>query len=140
MSRIDHIGIATESIDSALPFWNVLGFKSSGGGIVEEQGVEVRYMRNESDTRIELLEPTGPDTPVGRFIERKGEGIQQLAISVPDIRKTIEKLTEMGVIMINSEPQIGHGGNKIAFVHPSSSGGVLIDCLLYTSPSPRDAS
>tara|TARA_B100000424_G_C22906288_1_gene482066 strand:- start:843 stop:1241 length:399 start_codon:yes stop_codon:yes gene_type:complete len=129
MSRIDHIGIATESIDSALPFWNVLGFKSSGGGIVEEQGVEVRYMRNESDTRIELLEPTGPDTPVGRFIERKGEGIQQLAISVPDIRETIEKLTEMGVIMINSEPQIGHGGNKIAFVHPSSSGGVLIELV-----------
>ena len=129
MSRIDHIGIATESIDSALPFWNVLGFKSSGGGIVEEQGVEVRYMRNESDTRIELLEPTGPDTPVGRFIQRRGEGIQQLAISVPDIRKTIEKLTEMGVIMINSEPQIGHGGNKIAFVHPSSSGGVLIELV-----------
>ncbi len=129
MSRIDHIGIATESIDSALPFWNVLGFKSSGGGIVEEQGVAVRYMRNESDTRIELLEPTGPDTPVGRFIERKGEGIQQLAISVPDIRETIEKLTEMGVIMINSEPQIGHGGNKIAFVHPSSSGGVLIELV-----------
>ena len=129
MTRIDHIGIATESIDSALPFWNVLGFKSSGGGIVEEQGVEVRYMRNESDTRIELLEPTGPDTPVGRFIERKGEGIQQLAISVPDIRETIEKLTEMGVIMINSEPQIGHGGNKIAFVHPSSSGGVLIELV-----------
>ena len=129
MSRIDHIGIATESIDSALPFWNVLGFKSSGGGIVEEQGVEVRYMRNESDTRIELLEPTGPDTPVGRFIERRGEGIQQLAISVPDIRKTIEKLTEMGVIMINPEPQIGHGGSKIAFVHPSSSGGVLIELV-----------
>ena len=129
MSRIDHIGIATESIDSALPFWNVLGFKSSGGGIVEEQGVEVRYMRNESDTRIELLEPTGPDTPVGRFIERKGEGIQQLAISVPDIRETIEKLTEMGVIMINSEPQIGHGGSKIAFVHPSASGGVLIELV-----------
>ena len=129
MSRIDHIGIATESIDSALPFWNVLGFKSSGGGIVEEQGVEVRYMRNESDTRIELLEPTGPDTPVGRFIERRGEGIQQLAISVPDIRETIEKLTEMGVIMINPEPQIGHGGRKIAFVHPSSSGGVLIELV-----------
>ena len=129
MSKIDHIGISTESIDSALPFWNVLGFKSSGGGIVEEQGVEVRYMRNESDTRIELLEPTGPDTPVGRFIERRGEGIQQLAISVPDIRETIERLTEMGVIMINPEPQIGHGGSKIAFVHPSSSGGVLIELV-----------
>jgi len=129
MTRIDHIGIATRSIDSALPFWEALGFKVSGGGIVKEQGVEVRYMENMSDTRIELLEPTGSDTPVGRFIERRGEGIQQLAISVPDIEETIKKLTKMGVIMINSEPQIGHGGNRIAFVHPSSSGGVLIELV-----------
>ena len=129
MTRIDHIGIATKSIDSALPFWKALGFEASGGGIVEEQGVEVRYMQNMSDTRIELLEPTGSDTPVGRFIERRGEGIQQLAISVPDIEETIEKLTKMGVIMINPEPQIGHGGNRIAFVHPSSSGGVLIELV-----------
>ena len=129
MTRIDHIGIATRSIDSALPFWEALGFKVSGGGIVKEQGVEVRYMQNMSDTRIELLEPTGSDTPVGRFIERRGEGIQQLAISVPDIEETIKKLTKMGVIMINSEPQVGHGGNRIAFVHPSSSGGVLIELV-----------
>lgn len=129
MTRIDHIGIATRSIDSALPFWEALGFKVSGGGIVKEQGVEVRYMQNMSDTRIELLEPTGSDTPVGRFIERRGEGIQQLAISVPDIEETIKKLSKMGVIMINSEPQIGHGGNRIAFVHPSSSGGVLIELV-----------
>ena len=129
MTRIDHIGIATRSIDSALPFWEALGFKVSGGGIVKEQGVEVRYMQNMSDTRIELLEPTGSDTPVGRFIERRGEGIQQLAISVPDIEETIKKLSKMGVIMINSEPQVGHGGNRIAFVHPSSSGGVLIELV-----------
>jgi len=129
MSRIDHIGIATKSIDSALPFWEALGFEASGGGIVKEQGVEVRYMQNLSDTKIELLEPTGSDTPVGRFIERRGEGIQQLAISVPDIEETIEKLTKMGVIMINPKPQIGHGGNRIAFVHPSSSGGVLIELV-----------
>ena len=94
MTSIDHIGIATKSIDSALPFWKTLGFKVSGGGIVKEQGVEVRYMQNMSDTRIELLEPTGSDTPVGRFIERRGEGIQQLAISVPDIEETIKKLTK----------------------------------------------
>ena len=112
-----------------MPFWKALGFEASGGGIVEEQGVEVRYMQNMSDTRIELLEPTGSDTPVGRFIERRGEGIQQLAISVPDIEETIEKLSKMGVIMINSKPQIGHGGNRIAFVHPSSSGGVLIELV-----------
>ena len=79
MTRIDHIGIATKSIDSALPFWKALGFEASGGGIVKEQGVEVRYMQNMSDTKIELLEPTGSDTPVGRFIERRGEGIQPVS-------------------------------------------------------------
>ena len=89
MTRIDHIGIATKSIDMALPFWEALGFKQTGGGIVEEQGVEVKYMSNDSDSRIELLEPTGPDTPVGKFIEKRGEGIQQLAISVSDINETI---------------------------------------------------
>ena len=129
MTRIDHIGIATKSIDMALPFWEALGFKQTGGGIVEEQGVEVKYMSNDSDSRIELLEPTGPDTPVGKFIEKRGEGIQQMAISVSDINETIGTLTDMGVKMINSEPQIGHGGTKIAFIHPSSAGGVLIELV-----------
>ena len=129
MTRIDHIGIATKSIDMALPFWEALGFKQTGGGIVEEQGVEVKYMSNDSDSRIELLEPTGPDTPVGKFIEKRGEGIQQMAISVSDINETIGTLTDMGVKMINSEPQIGHGGKKIAFIHPSSAGGVLIELV-----------
>ena len=86
-------------------------------------------MVNESDTRIELLEPTASNTPVGKFIQKKGVGIQQLAISVDDISETISKLLDMGIRMINSEPQVGHGGNKIAFVHPSSSGGVLIELV-----------
>jgi methylmalonyl-CoA/ethylmalonyl-CoA epimerase len=131
MSKIDHIGIATNSIVDAVPFWEALGFTSAGGGVVEEQGVNIRYMMNDSEARIELLEPTGADTPVGRFIESKGTGIQQLAISVDDINQTISNLLEMGIRMINTEPQIGHGGNKIAFVHPSSSGGVLVELVEY---------
>ena len=129
MTKIDHIGIATKSIPDAIPFWEALGFIPSGGGLVEDQGVNVRYLVNESDTRIELLEPTASNTPVGKFIQKKGVGIQQLAISVDDISGTISKLLDMGIRMINSEPQIGHGGNKIAFVHPSSSGGVLIELV-----------
>ncbi len=129
MSRIDHIGIATNSIEGALPFWEALGFESSDGGVVEDQGVTIRYLVNESDTRIELLEPTGSETPVGKFIQKRGEGIQQLAISVEDIESTIERLIEMGVRMINNEPQIGHGGYRIAFVHPSSTGGVLVELV-----------
>ena len=131
MTKIDHIGIATNSIPDSIPFWEALGFTPSGGGLVEDQGVKVRYLVNESDTRIELLEPTSSSTPVGKFIQNKGVGIQQLAISVDDISETISKLLEMGIKMINTVPQIGHGGNKIAFVHPSSSGGVLIELVEY---------
>ena len=131
MTKIDHIGIATESIEDSKLFWEALGFSSSGGGIVDDQGVKVRYMVNDSETRIELLEPISTDTPVGRFIDRRGVGIQQLAISVDDISETISKLLSMGIRMINTEPQIGHGGNKIAFVHPSSSGGVLVELVEY---------
>ena len=131
MTKIDHIGIATESIEDSKSFWEALGFSSSGGGIVDDQGVKVRYMVNDSETRIELLEPISADTPVGRFIDRRGVGIQQLAISVDDISETISKLLSMGIKMINTEPQIGHGGNKIAFVHPSSSGGVLVELVEY---------
>lgn len=131
MTKIDHIGIATESIEDSKSFWEALGFSSSGGGIVDDQGVKVRYMVNDSETRIELLEPISTDTPVGRFIDRRGVGIQQLAISVDDISETISKLLSMGIKMINTEPQIGHGGNKIAFVHPSSSGGVLVELVEY---------
>ena len=131
MSKIDHIGVATNSIVDAVPFWEALGFTSAGEGVVEDQGVKIRYMMNDSEARIELLEPIGADTPVGRFIESKGAGIQQLAISVDDINQTISNLVEMGIRMINTEPQIGHGGNKIAFVHPSSSGGVLVELVEY---------
>ena len=131
MTKIDHIGIATESIEDSKSFWEALGFSSSGGGIVDDQGVKVRYMVNDSETRIELLEPISTDTPVGRFIDRRGVGIQQLAISVDDISETISKLLSMGIRMINTEPQTGHGGNKIAFVHPSSSGWVLVELVEY---------
>ena len=74
MSKIDHIGIATNSIEGALPFWEALGFESSDGGVVEDQGVTIRYLVNESDSRIELLEPTGSETPVGKFIQKKRGG------------------------------------------------------------------
>ncbi|DAC43506.1 MAG TPA: methylmalonyl-CoA epimerase [Candidatus Thalassarchaeaceae archaeon] len=131
MTKIDHIGIATKSIEESEPFWEALGFSPSGGGMVIDQGVKVRYMVNDSETRIELLEPTSADTPVGRFIDSRGVGIQQLAISVDDISRTISELLSMGIRMINTEPQIGHGGNKIAFVHPASSGGVLVELVEY---------
>ena len=83
----------------------------------------------ESPTRIELLEPLGPDTPVGRFISRRGAGIQQLAIRVDDIEETIALLVESGVRMVDECPKDGTEGSRIAFIHPSSTGGVLVELV-----------
>ncbi len=83
----------------------------------------------ESPTRIELLEPLGPDTPVGRFISARGAGIQQLAIRVDDIEESIARLLESGVRMVDERPANGTEGSRIAFVHPSSTGGVLVELV-----------
>ena len=86
MSAVDHVGIASESIESAMGFWEILGFVPSQTHVNDEQGVRIKMLECPgSPTRIELLEPLGPDTPVGRFISRRGAGIQQLAIRVDDI-------------------------------------------------------
>ena len=131
MARVDHIGIATESIDESSEFWAMLGFKSSGDDIVESQGVKIRYMEGGGDCRIELLEPLGEQTPVGKFIRNKGVGIQQVAISVKNIDKTISSLLGKGVRIINEEAVEGSSEHRIAFIHPSSTGGVLVELVEY---------
>ncbi len=129
MTRIDHIGIATQSIEEASEFWAMLGFVSSGDDTVESQGVKIRYMEGDNESRIELLEPLGEQTPVGQFILKRGAGVQQVAVSVKDIDDTISRLLSNGVNMINQEPVEGSGGHRIAFIHPSSTGGVLVELV-----------
>ena len=130
MSAVDHVGIASESIESAMGFWEILGFVPSQTHVNDEQGVRIKMLESpESPTRIELLEPLGPDTPVGRFISRRGAGIQQLAIRVDDIEETIALLVESGVRMVDERPTNGTEGSRIAFVHPSSTGGVLVELV-----------
>jgi len=130
MGAVDHIGIASESIDSAVDFWRILGFMPSQAHVNEEQGVRIKMLESPgSSTRIELLEPLGPDTPVGRFISTKGVGIQQLAIRVDDIEGSIARLVESGVRMIDELPSNGTEGSRIAFIHPSSTGGVLVELV-----------
>ena len=130
MGAVDHIGIASESIESALGFWEILGFVPLQTHVNDEQGVRIKMLETpESPTRIELLEPLGPDTPVGRFISRRGAGIQQLAIRVEDIEETIALLVESGVRMVDERPANGTEGSRIAFVHPSSTGGVLVELV-----------
>jgi len=127
--RIDHVGIATNSISQSSIFWKILGFINSGEHIVEEQGVKVRYMDAKEGARIELLEPLRDNTPIANFIKKNGPGIQQIAVSVTNIEEIIEKLKSSGVRMINEKPTKGAGDKLIAFIHPSSTGGVLVELI-----------
>jgi methylmalonyl-CoA/ethylmalonyl-CoA epimerase len=126
---VNHIGIATHSLDESGELWSKLGFSQSVDKVSEDQGVKIRYLQGTGNTRIELLEPLSKQTPVGRFIERRGPGVQQIAIDVDDIESMISDLIDIGVRMVSEDPVIGSDGRRIAFVHPSSAGGVLIELV-----------
>ena len=128
---IDHIGIACEANEVSKRFWKLLGFTDSGTDENEEQGVKINFMKGDvaPQPKIELLEPLGPDTPVGKFISKYGEGIQQLALGTDDIAGLITLLKENNVRMVNEEPMYGANNSLIAFVHPSSTGGVLVEIV-----------
>jgi methylmalonyl-CoA/ethylmalonyl-CoA epimerase len=124
---IDHIGIAVSDLDEALKFWEGnMGVKCHGIEEVAEQKVKTAFLPVK-DTEIELLAGTSPDSPVSKFIEKKGEGIQHIAIRVDNLEATLEELKAKGVRLIDEKPRIGAGGAKIAFVHPKSSRGVLLE-------------
>ena len=131
--EIDHIGIAVRNLDSRTPFWIALGLILGEDEELPNDGVIARFLSTsgESNTpaRIELLQATGPETPIGRFIEKRGEGIQQIAFRVDDIHSTIEKLQLNGVEMIDETPREGAHESLIAFVHPKSTGGVLVEIV-----------
>lgn len=126
---INHIGIATKSLDEAEAVWSAFGFEPSRDDLIPEQGVRIRYLVGSGGTKIELLEPLNEDSPVGRFIENKGAGVQQVAIDVDDIEFSINHLKSLGFKLINDRPLVGSGGHRIAFVHPSTCGGVLIELV-----------
>ena len=131
---VDHIGIASESIEATSGFWELLGFKPVDEHVNDEQGVRIKMLEGSgSSSRLELLEPLGPDTPIGRFISKRGIGIQQIAVRVGDIESTISLLMESGVRMIDEQPVKGASGSMIAFVHPSSAGGVLVELVEHSN-------
>ncbi len=130
--EIDHIGIATNSLDEGSKFWKLLGLQSQGNDeFVEDQGVITRFFPLSksitSGPNIELLEPSDPDTPIGKFLEKRGVGIQQLCLSVDNLEELISHLVENGITMIDKVPRKGAHNSIIAFVHPRSTGGVLIE-------------
>ncbi len=127
VTQVDHVGIAVKDLDKAIAFWGeVLELGEAEREIVEDQKVKVGMLKC-GETRIELLETTSPDGAIGRFIEKNGEGMQQLAIRVDNIEEVIKHLMDKGVRMIDEKPKIGAGGIRMAFVHPKSTGGVLVE-------------
>ena len=124
--KIDHIGIAVPSIEEALKAYEAIGLKCEGIEEVAEQKVKVAFLPC-GDSEIELLESTEPDGPVAKFIEKKGPGIQHIAIRVENIEAAIAHMKEQGFQMIDEKPRYGAGKASIAFVHPKAMGGVLLE-------------
>ncbi len=127
--KIDHLGIATREINEALKFWqDALGLENIHTEEVVEQKV-LTAMLPIGDTRIELLEPTSPDSPISKFLEKRGGGIHHIAVEVENIEESLATLKARGVKLIDETPKAGAGGCLVAFVHPSSTNGVLLELV-----------
>ncbi|HDP79844.1 MAG TPA: methylmalonyl-CoA epimerase [Spirochaetes bacterium] len=124
--KVDHIGIAVSNLEESKKIYEALGLKAKGEEVVEEQKVKVVFFPV-GDSEVELLESTSPDGPIARFIEKNGQGVQHIAFRVPDIEAALEKMKAQGVRLVDEKPRYGAGGAKIAFLHPKSTGGVLIE-------------
>ena len=127
ISHIEHLGIAVKSLDEAIPFWEKkLGLKCYAIEEVKEQKVRTAFFKV-GQSKIELLESTDPEGPIGKFIEKKGEGIQHLAIAVEGLQENLTELEGKGVQLIDKAPRKGAEGLDIAFLHPKSTFGVLLE-------------
>lgn len=127
--KIDHIGIATRQLREATALWqDALGLKIDFTEDVDEQGVRIAMLPI-GETHIELLEPLTPESPVGRFLDKRGPGIHHIAIRVDDIRAALGRLKEKGARLIDETPRVGAGGCLVAFIHPSSTNGVLLELV-----------
>ena len=128
---LDHIGIACENLDDSSSFWSLLGLIQGDDELVADQGVTTRFFSTSnsdpSAPKVELLEPTGKDTPIGKFLSKRGPGVQQVCFRVENIESVIALMLENGIQMIDTQPKKGAHGAMIAFVHPKSTGGVLVE-------------
>jgi methylmalonyl-CoA/ethylmalonyl-CoA epimerase len=125
--KIDHLGIAVNSIDDGKNFWSdVLGLEFEGAETVQEQKVTTAFFPV-GESEVELLESTSPDGPVAKFIEKKGQGFQHVAFRVANIEEALEELKAKDIQLIDQKPRIGAGGAKIAFIHPKATGGILVE-------------
>ena len=129
LGRIDHVGVAVEDMDAAITLYrDTLGMPLVHRETVEEQGVDAALL-DVGDGHVELLSPLGPDTPVGKYLAKKGPGLHHVAYAVDDIDAALARLQEAGLRLIDETPRIGIRSSRVAFVHPASVGGVLTEIV-----------
>ena len=129
LGRIDHIGVAVEDLDEAIQLYGErLGMPLQHRETVEEQGVEA-VLLGVGDSHVELLRPLGPDTAVGKFLERSGPGLHHVAYGTDDIESALEAVRGAGLRLIDERPRTGIRGSRVAFLHPKSTGGVLTELV-----------
>jgi len=127
--RIAHVGIALEALNSALPFYrDILGLNPVE--ISDSDGANIEAFAA-GESLVELLEPAEPDTPIGKFIARRGPGIHHICFAVPDLDAVLSRCRSAGIRLIDEEPRVGAEGKRIAFLHPSSTSGILIELSEY---------
>jgi methylmalonyl-CoA epimerase len=128
-ARIDHIGVAVEDLDAAVGLYEgTMAMELVHREVVEEQGVEA-VLLDVGENHVELLRPLGADTPVGRFLARRGSGLHHVAYQVTDVEAALRALRDRGVALIDETPRTGIRGSRVAFLHPRSSGGVLTEIV-----------
>ncbi|HUK43326.1 MAG TPA: methylmalonyl-CoA epimerase [Candidatus Bathyarchaeia archaeon] len=128
MSAIDHLGIAVKSLADAKGFYERLGLKPMPEETVAAEQVRLS-MVPVGESRIELLEPTSPESPIAKFLAKRGEGLHHVALHVDDLSATVERLKANGTRLISDEIKVGAGGHMYVFVHPASAGGVLLELV-----------
>ncbi|HEV2234673.1 MAG TPA: methylmalonyl-CoA epimerase [Terriglobia bacterium] len=127
--KIHHVGIAVSSLRTSIPiFEKLLGHPPDAEEMVEDQKVRVSVFKV-GESRIELLEATTPDSPIARFIQKRGQGLHHLTLAVPDLKKALGELEDGGVKLIDRESRTGADNKRVAFLHPSSTSGVLIELV-----------
>jgi methylmalonyl-CoA/ethylmalonyl-CoA epimerase len=129
LERIDHIGVAVRDLEATISLYEgTLGMPLVHRETVDSQGVEAALL-DVGDGHVELLRPLGEETPVGRFLERRGEGLHHVAYAVDDIDATLERLRDAGLELIDSEPRVGIRNSRVAFLHPKATGSVLTEIV-----------
>ncbi len=128
---VDHVGVAVKNLDEAVCLYrDVLGFKFEGFHVLIERKVKVAFFSTDGEAQIELLEPLGDDSPIAKFLQSRGEGVHHLAVKVDDIEAVLEEFKRKGVTLIDDKPRIGAEGKKVAFVHPKSTKGMLLELTM----------